>query len=67
MSNFLLDFPWNDLCFQTRDPDLVATAVGKVMDSGMRAHIPYSLITFSPPNSWFDHACFSFILDREKE
>ena len=32
MSNFLLDFPWNDYCFQTHDPDLVATAVGKVMD-----------------------------------
>ena len=43
MSNFLLDFPWNDYCFRTRDPDLAATAVGEVVDSGMRAYIPYSL------------------------
>ena len=46
MSNFLLDFPWDDYCFRTRDPDLAATAVGEVMDLGMRAYIPYSLITF---------------------
>ena len=46
MSNFLLDFPWNDYCFQTCDPDLAATAVGEVVDSGMKAYIPYSLITF---------------------
>ena len=65
MSNFLLDFPWNDYCFRTRDPDLAATAVGDVVDSGMRAYIPYSLTTFSPSNPWFDRACSSAISDRE--
>ena len=65
MSNFLLDFPWNDYCFRTRDPDLAATAVGEVVDSGMRAYIPYSLTIFSPSNPWFDRACSSAILDRE--
>ena len=65
MSNFLIDFPWDDYCFRTRDPDLAATAVGEVMDSGMRAYIPYSLITFSPSKPWFDHACSSAISDRE--
>ena len=64
MSNFLFDFPWDDYCFQTRDPDLAATAVGEVMDSGMRAYIPYSLITFSPSKPWFDHACSSAISDH---
>ena len=64
MSNFLFDFPWNDYCFRTRDPDLAATAVCEVLDSGMRAYIPYSLITFSP-NPWFDRACSSAISDRE--
>ena len=64
MSNFLLYFPWDDYCFRTRDPDLAATAVGEVMDSGMRAYIPYSLITFSP-KPWFDRACSSAISDRE--
>ena len=65
MSNFLFDFPWYDYCFQTRDPDLAATAVGEVMDSGMRAYITYSLITFSPSKPWFDRACSSAISDRE--
>ena len=37
----------------------------KVMDSGMRAYIPYSLITFSPSKPWFDRACSSAISDRE--
>ena len=31
---------------QTRDPDLAATAVCEVLDSGMGEYIPYSLITF---------------------
>ena len=65
MSNFLFDFPWDDYCFRTRDPDLAATAVGEVMDSGMRAYIPYSLITFSPSKPWFDRECSSAISDRE--
>ena len=65
MSNFVLDFPWNDYCFRTRDPDLVATAVGEVVDSGMRAYIPYSLVTFSPSNPWFDRVCSSAISDTE--
>ena len=65
MSNFLFDFPWEDYCFRTRDPDLAVTAVGEVMDSGMRAYIPYSLITFSPSKPWFDRACSSAISDRE--
>ena len=65
MRNFLLDFPWDDYCFRTHDPDLAATAVGEVMDSGMRAYIPYSLITFSPSKPWFDRACSSAISDRE--
>ena len=65
MSNFLLEFPWNNYFFQTRDPDLVATAVGEVVDSGKRAYIPYSLITFSPSNPWFDRVCSSAISDRE--
>ena len=65
VSNFLLNFPWNDYCFWTPDPDLVATAVGVVVDSGMRAYIPYSLTTFSPSNPWFDRVCSSAISDRE--
>ena len=65
MSNFLLDFPWDDYCFRTRDPDIAATAVGEVMYSGMRAYIPYSLTTFSPSKPWFDRACSSAISDRE--
>ena len=31
----------------------------------MRAYIPYSSITFSPSNPWFDWACSSAVSDRE--
>ena len=64
-SNILLDFPWNDYCFRTRDPDLAATAVGEIVDSGMRAYIPYSLITFSPSKPCFDRVCSSAISGKE--
>ena len=64
MSNFLLNFSWNDYCFLTCDPDVAAAAVGEVVDSGMRTYIPYSLINFSP-NPWYDRACISAISDRE--
>ena len=65
MSNFPLDFPWNDYCFRNCNPDLVGTAVGEVLDSGMRVCIPYSLITFSRSNPWLDRACSSAVSDRE--
>ena len=65
MSNFLLDFPWNDYCFWTCDIDLAATAVGELVDSRMRAYITYSLKAFSPSNPWFDRACSSAISYRE--
>ena len=38
----------------------------QLVSSGMRAYIPYSLITFSPSNPWFDRACSSAIADREE-
>ena len=31
----------------------------------MSENIPYSLITFSPSNPWFDRACYTAISDRE--
>ena len=64
MSNFLLDFPWNDYCFRTRNPDLAATTVGEVVDLRMRAYIPYSLTTFSPSKLWFDRVCSYAMSDR---
>ena len=64
MSNYLLYFPWNDYCFQTHDPNLVAKKVGEIVDSGMRAYIPYSLITFSPFNNFLSFLS-SAISDRE--
>ena len=37
MSNFLLDLPWNDYCFWTRDPDLAVTAVGEFGNEGIHS------------------------------
>ena len=66
MSNFLLNFPWNAYCFRICDLDLVAAAIGEVVDSGMREYIAYSVKPFSPSNPWFDRACSSAISDREE-
>ena len=65
MSDFLLDFPWTDYCFHSRDPDRAAVAVAEVITSGMEAYIPSSTKTFSPSNPWYDGACSSAIRARE--
>ena len=65
MSRYLLNFPWNDYCFWTCNPDLAAAAVSEVMDLGMREFIPSSLIIFSPSNPWSDYVCSSAISDRK--
>ncbi|MEL6203679.1 MAG: hypothetical protein AAFR39_15140, partial [Pseudomonadota bacterium] len=57
MSAFLLDFPWDDYCFRSGDPDVVAPLVTDVMVAGMEAYVPHSDKTFSPSKPWFDHAC----------
>ena len=66
MSDFLKDFPWEDYCFRSRDPDQVAPKVAEVLTSGMEAYIPSSTKTFSPSKPWFDHACSLAIQARER-
>ena len=48
-------------------PDLSNTAIDNVITSGMGVYnIPLSSMTYSPFNPWFDHACSSAILVRER-
>ena len=63
--DFLLDFPWNNYCFQTFNPDLAATAIEEVITSGMEACIPSSK-TYSISSPWHDHTCPSALLAKEK-
>ena len=67
MSDFLNDFPWEDYCFRSRDPDQVAPKVAEVLISGMEAYIPSTTKTFSPTKPWFDHACSLAIQAQERE
>ena len=66
MRDFLLDFPWGEYCFRSRNPDLVAVKVDEVITSGMEAYIPSSVKTFSPSNPWFDHSCSLAVQARER-
>ena len=61
MRDFLLNFPWSDYCFWTRNSDLATTAAEEVVISRMRVCIPSSLTSLSPSNPWFDHVCSSAI------
>ncbi len=59
------DFPWNEYCFQVRDPSVCAQCITEVIVSGMEVYIPH---TFSLPHvkkPWFNHACSHAIKDRE--
>ncbi len=58
-------FPWNDYCFQVRDPSVCAQRITEVIESGMEAYIPS---TFSIPHAkkpWFHHACSRAVQHRE--
>ncbi len=45
---YFSDFPWNDYCFQDRDPSVNAQRITEVIVSGMEAYIPR---TFSTPHA----------------
>ena len=66
LSSYFLDFPWEDYCFCSGDPDTVAPLVTDVIVSGMEAYVPFSIKTFSPSKPWFDHACFLAVQARER-
>ena len=66
LSSYFLDFPWEDYCFRSGDPDTVAPLVTDVIVSGMEAYVPFSIKTFSPSKPWFDHACFLAVQARER-
>ena len=66
LRQFILDFPWGDYCFCSRDPSLVTTRITEVLVEGMEVYVPFSLKTFSPSKPWFDHACSRAIQARER-
>ncbi|MPC15087.1 hypothetical protein E2C01_007870 [Portunus trituberculatus] len=42
LRRYYADFPWNDYCFNVRDPSLCAERNTEVIVSGMEAYIPRS-------------------------
>ena len=63
---FLLDFPWVDYCFRSRDPSLAAGKIADIMVAAMEAFVPSSVKSFSPSKPWFDHACSLAVQARER-
>ena len=62
---YFSDFPWNDYCFQVRDPSMCAQRITEVIVSGMEAYIPHTFSTPHAKKPWFNHACSRAIKDRE--
>ena len=62
---YFSDFPWNDYCFQDRDPSVCAQRITEVIVSGMEAYIPHTFSTPHAKKPWFNHACSCAIKDRE--
>ena len=62
---YFSDFPWNDYCFQDRDPSVCAQRITEVIVSGMEAYIPRSFSTPHAKKPWFNHACSRAVNDRE--
>ncbi len=48
MRQYFSDFPWNDCCFQVRDPSVCVQRITEVIVSAMAVFIPH---TFSSPNA----------------
>ena len=46
--SFLLDFPWDDYCFTTKDPNVVTQRIVEVYTSAMEVYVPFTFKTFSP-------------------
>ena len=42
LSQYYSDFPWDDYCFQVRDPSLCAECIIEVIISGMELYIPHT-------------------------
>ncbi len=61
---YISDFPWNDYCFQVRDPSMCAQRITEVIISGMEAYIPHTFSTHAK-KAWFNHTCSRTIKDRE--
>ena len=66
LRDFILDFPWGDYCFKTRDPDVAAPRVAEVLVSGIEAYVPSTVKTFSPANPWYDRSCTLAIQARDQ-
>ncbi len=57
------DFPWNDYCFQKRDPTVCAQCITEI--SVMEAYIPRTFSTPKAKKPWFNHACSRAVQDKE--
>ena len=66
LREFFHDFPWDDYCFSSLNPNQVALRATEVLVSGMEAYIPSSVKSFSPTKPWFDRSCSSATQARDR-
>ena len=66
MREFFRDFPWDDYCFSSRNPNQITNRIAEVINSGMEAYIPSSIKSFSPTKPWFDRTCSNATQARDR-
>nr|CAI5856361.1 unnamed protein product [Callosobruchus analis] len=57
LRDYYQSFPWNDVCFKSRNPSACAQEITEVLISGMEAYIPPVVKRPSKNKPWFNQSC----------
>ena len=62
----LLDFPFDDYCFRSDNPEVVLKYTVEVFSSTLDAYVPSTVKTFSSAKPWFDRGCSRTVRSKER-
>ena len=62
----LLDFPFNEYCFRSDNPEEVLGYTVEVFTSTLDAYVPSTTKTFSSAKPWFDRGCSRTVKSKEQ-
>ena len=57
LRHYYSDFPWDDYCFQIRDPSLCAECITEIIISGIELYIPHNFSNIKSKKPWLNSAC----------
>ena len=62
----LLNFPFNDYCFRSDNPESVLDYTVEVFTSTLDAYVPSTIKTFSSAKPWFNRGCSKTVRSKER-